>query len=135
METQFQYIVNLAKQYNTYSKDSAVLYQALNDLSEEIVAEIYQDYGNPESKFQPVNVLRAEVARQLQNGVKVDAALIDQIKDKIRSKDVAYFDHLASPFLNELLDYPIGKRDMFANWQKPWAIFHTFFYNKWTKQK
>lgn len=135
METQFQYIFNLAKQYNTYSKDSSVLYQALNNLPEEIVAEIYQDYGDPDKKFQPVNVLRAEVARQLQNGVNIDEAFVEQIKDKIRSKDVTYFDHLASPFLTELLEYPIGKRDMFANWQKPWAIFHTFFYNKWTKQK
>lgn len=135
METQFQYIVDLAKQYNGYAENPEVLYMALNNLPDEIITEIYREYGNPENRFQPVNLLRAEVARQILNRVPIDAEFINDIKAKIRNKDVEYFNHLAPAFINELIVYPVGKRDMFANWQKPWAILHTFFYNKWTKQK
>lgn len=135
MQTQFQYIVDLAKQYNGYAENPDVLYMALNHLPDEVITEIYREYGNPENKFQPVNLLRAEVARQILNRVPIDADFIIDIKSKIRNKDVEYFNHLTPVFLNELVAYPIGKRDMFTNWQKPWAILHTFFYNKWTKQK
>ncbi|WP_269243472.1 AAA family ATPase [Flavobacterium limnophilum] len=135
MQTQFQYIVDLAKQYNGYAENPEVLYTALNNLPDEIITEIYREYGNPENRFQPVNLLRAEVARQILNRVPINAEFINDIKAKIRNKDVEYFNHLAPAFLNELVVYPVGKRDMFANWQKPWAILHTFFYNKWTKQK
>jgi 5-methylcytosine-specific restriction protein B len=135
METQFQYIVDLAKQYSGYSNNPDVLYMALNNLPDEVISEIYREYGNPENRFQPVNLLRAEVARQILNRVPIDADFVNDIKAKIINKDLVYFNHLAPAFLNELQVYPVGKRDMFTNWNKPWRIFHTFFYNKWTNQK
>lgn len=135
MQTQFQYIVDLAKQYKGYADNPDVLYMALNNLPEEIINEIYNEYGNPENKFQPVNLLRAEIARQILDGVNIDADLVNEIKSKIRTKDLNYFSHLTPKFLNQFSHYGIGKRDMFANWQKPWSIFHTFFYNKWTNEK
>lgn len=135
MQTQFQYIVDLAKQYNGYAENPDVLYMALNNLPDEVITEVYRDYGNPENRFQPVNLLRAEIARQILNKVYINADFVNDIKDKIRNKDIEYFNHLTPEFRNELLAYPVGKRDMFANWQKPWSILHTFFYNKWTKQK
>lgn len=135
METQFQYIVDLAKQYSGYSNNPDVLYMALNNLPDEVISEIYREYGNPENRFQPVNLLRAEVARQILNRVPINADFVNDIKEKIRTKDVTYFNHLPPAFIKELEVYPIGKRDMFANWQKPWSVLHTFFFNKWTKQK
>lgn len=135
METQFQYIIDLAKQYNGYSENPDVLYMALNNLPDEVITEIYREYGNPENRFQPVNLLRAEVARQILNRVPINADFVSDIKAKIINKDLVYFNHLAPAFLNELQVYPVGKRDMFTNWNKPWRIFHTFFYNKWTNQK
>lgn len=135
MQTQFQYIVDLAKEYNGYSENSEVLYTTLNNLPDEVITEIYKEYGNPENRFQPVNLLRAEVARQILNRVPINADFVNDIKAKIRNKDLAYFNHLAPAFQNELVVYPVGKRDMFANWQKPWGIFYTFFFNKWSTQK
>jgi len=135
METQFQYLVDLAKQYSGYSNNPDVLYMALNNLPDEVISEIYREYGNPENRFQPVNLLRAVVARQILNRVPIDADFVNDIKAKIINKDLVYFNHLAPAFLNELKVYPVGKRDMFTNWNKPWRIFHTFFYNKWTNQK
>lgn len=135
METQFQYIVDLAKQYSGYSNNPDVLYMALNNLPDEVISEIYREYGNPENRFQPVNLLRAEVARQILNRVPIDADFVNDIKDKIINKDLVYFNHLTPAFLNELQVYPVGKKSMFTNWNIPWRIFHTFFYNKWTNQK
>jgi 5-methylcytosine-specific restriction protein B len=136
METQFQYITDLAKKYQHYSDQPAILYQAINDLPKEIVQEIYNEYGDPENSFQPVNILRAEAARELLNGVTISETKVEEIKEKIRQKDKEYFSHLSIDLLKELENYSISKRDMFANWQKPWSIFHTFFYRlKWGKEK
>lgn len=135
MQTQFQYIIDLATQYSAYSKNSKLLFQALNDLPEEIISEIFKDYGNPENKFKPVNLLRAEIARQILKGTLVDEKLVEDIKIKIVGKDLKYFDYLTSEFKTQMLEYPVGSRNMFANWQKPWSVLHTFFFNKFTKQR
>lgn len=128
MDTQFKYIVELAKQYKAYSDSPKLLIEAINHLPQTIVAEIYKEYGNPDNKFQPVNLLRAEVARLLSNGTVITEQLIEKIKDHIRQKDKSYFSVLSNDFLEQLQNYPLGKRDMFANWQKLWGAFHTFFY-------
>lgn len=136
METQFQYITDLAKKYNQYAEHPAILYKAINDLPQDVVQEIYKEYGDPESRFQPVNILRAEVARELLNGTNITEKKVEEIKEKIRTKDKKYFSHLSDDLLKQLEAYSIRKRDMFANWQKPWSVFHTFFYRlKWGKEK
>lgn len=128
METQFQYIVSLAKQYHEYAEHNVDLLAAINELQESAVKEIYSEYGDPERDFKPVNLLRAEIARRLLQGEKVTEQLMNELKDKIRIKDVEYFNHYKESFLNQLRDYAVTKRDLFANWQNPWSIFHTFFY-------
>jgi 5-methylcytosine-specific restriction protein B len=136
MKTQFQYIVDLSKKYHGYSEQPTTLYKAVNDLPQEIVQDIYDEYGDPEKKFQPVNLLRAELAREILKGTTITENKVEEIKEKIRQKDKTYFSHLSSDFLAQLEIYAIGKRDMFANWQKPWSVFHTFFYRmKWGKEK
>jgi len=37
MQAQFQYIVDLAKQYNGYAENPDVLYMALNNLPDEVI--------------------------------------------------------------------------------------------------
>ena len=128
METQFQYIVSLAKQYHKYSEHIGDLIAAINALPESVVNEIYSEYGDPERDFKPVNLLRAETARRLLQGELVTEILVNEIKDKIRIKDVEYFNHYKESFLNQLREYVVSKRDLFANWQNPWNIYHTFFY-------
>ena len=128
MQTQFQYITEQAKKYRQVADQPATLFKAINEIPQTIVEDIHKEYGDPESNFQPVNLLRAEVARQLMNGVTINENLVEEIKEKIRTKELTYFSHLSKTFLDELEAYQIGKRDMFANWQKPWSVFHTFFY-------
>jgi 5-methylcytosine-specific restriction protein B len=128
METQFQYITDLAKQYDGYSGKQNALFTAINSLPQNTVEEIYKEYGDPDRDFKPVNLLRAEIARRLLQGESVSEALVNEIKEKIRIKDVDYFSYYREAFLKQFQEYELFKRDLFANWQKPWSVFHVFFY-------
>lgn len=128
MQTQFQYIIDLAKQYNGYSEKPNTLFEAINNLPKTSVEDIFKEYGNPDRDFKPVNLLRAEIARRLLQGQPINEPLVNEIKDKIRAKDVDYFNHYKEPFLKQIQEYELFKRDLFANWQNPWSVFHSFFY-------
>jgi len=128
MQTQFQYITDLAKQYHGYTENPITLFAAINSLPKNIVEEIYKEYGDPDREFKPVNLLRAEVARRLLQGETVSETLINEIKDNIRTKNVDYFNHYNEGFLKQIQEYELFKRNLFANWQKPWSIFHSYFY-------
>lgn len=128
MQTQFQYITNLAKQYREYTENPTSLYVAINNLPKNIVEEIYKEYGNPDHNFKPVNLLRAEIARRILQGETASEALVNEIKDNIRTKNVDYFNHYKEHFLKQIQEYELFKRDLFANWQNPWSIFHGYFY-------
>lgn len=128
MQIQFQYITGLAAAYKRFVEYSNELYRAVNQLPEPFLQDIYDEYSQAKFGFQPVNLLRAEVARQLLDGIEISEESVEQIKNRIRQKDTEYFSHLSAEFLRELEDYRIGKRDIFANWQKPWNVFHVFLY-------
>ena len=134
MQTQFQYITDLAKQYNGYSEKPNALLSAINGLPKNVVEEIYKEYGDPDRDFKPVNLLRAEIARRLLQGETVSEILVNEIKEKIRTKDVDYFKHYKEAFLKQLQEYELFKRDLFANWQNLWSIFYGFFYRGTVKE-
>jgi len=128
MQTQFQYITDLAKQYRGYTQNPISLYAAINSLPKNIVEEIYKEYGDPDRDFKPVNLLRAEIARRILKDETASEALVNEIKDNIRTKNVNYFNHYKEDFLKQIQEYELFKRDLFANWQNPWSIFHSYFY-------
>lgn len=128
MQPQFQYIIDLAKQYNGYSEKPNTLFEAINNLPKPVVEDIFQEYGDPDRDFKPVNLLRAEIARRLLEGQPINETIVNEIKDKIRAKDVDYFNHYKEAFLKQIQEYELFKRDLFANWQNPWSVFHSFFY-------
>jgi 5-methylcytosine-specific restriction protein B len=97
-------------------------------LPKNIVEEIYKEYGDPDRDFKPVNLLRAEIARRILQGETASEALVNEIKDNIRTKNVDYFNHYKEDFLKQIQEYELFKRDLFANWQNPWSIFHSYFY-------
>lgn len=132
MNTQFEYLHQLAQDYHRFSENPSLLFQALNDLPTEELTDIHEEYGNPERRFQPVNLVRAEVAFRLLEGRGITPEDVELFKDRIRQKDLDFFAHYNQRWLNELRGYVAGsgggKRDMFANWQKPWSVFHAFFF-------
>lgn len=134
MQTQFQFIADLAKKYNTYASDSETLFNELSKIPDTELNNILSEFEDDGTNFQPVNLLRAEVARRLLKGERISDALIEEIKINIRKKDTAYFNSVPQALLEALVKYPLSKRDMFANWQKFWSIFHSFFYRGKVKE-
>ena len=94
MEIEFQYIIDLAKRCHQFVQNPKQLYDALNELPVDEVNDIYTEYGDPESRFQPVNILRSEVAKRLKERKRVDETIVEEIKNKIRSKDKEFFFHI-----------------------------------------
>ena len=136
MQKEFEYVVELAKQYKHYVDDPEALFQALYELDQSILEAVAVEYGNTESTFQPVNLLRAELARLLLEETKVTLETVEDVKERIRTKDTAYFSHLPDHYVRALEKYPVTRRDLFANWQKPWTVLHVFFFHgKWGAEK
>lgn len=133
MNEQIQYITKLAAQYKIYAEQPEELFAAVNQLSESAIKIIHDEYGDSE-RFQPVNLLRAETARQMLEGVNISKETVEEIKERIRSKDLDCFAHLPIEYLKGLENYTVGRRDWFANWQKDWNVFHTFFYRGKVKE-
>ncbi len=128
MQVQFQYIVDLAKRYKTFYNDAQLLFDALNQLPQEEVSAILKEFGDPDRDFKPVNLLRAETARRILEGAKVSEDLVEEIKNRIRTKDIDYFKSYEADFLKQISDFEVSSRDTFTSWQNPWSVFHSFFY-------
>lgn len=135
MQSQFDYLNELAANYRRLADNPDQLFRELNSLSEENLNDIYADFGDTELKYQPVRLLRATAAHLILQGEELTKAGVEAIKQKIREKDVGYFPNLPTQYQTEFSDYPEPpKRDIFANWQKDWNVFHPFFYRGTAKQ-
>ena len=130
MEIQFQYITDLAKQYHVYSEDPNTLFSAINNLPKNLVEDIYKEYGDPDRNFKPVNLLRAEIARLLINGVNINEKLVEKVKDHIRKRDTKYFNMYSTNCLESLVNYKEtkGKGDYFTAWNVHWRVFFVYFF-------
>ncbi len=104
--------------------------QDVNQLPVEALQPIWEEYGDPDRKFQPVNLLRAETARQLLDGNTITEETLEVTKENIRQRNASFFSSYPEKLRQELEDYAIGKRDIFASWQKLWNVLHPFIYDK-----
>lgn len=138
MQTQFQMLTALAQQYHVYANDPEALYAAIRRLSESELEAIYADYGNPDHDYKPVNLVRAELARQLLAGEpegEADMAQqLEDIKERIRQRDLEFFGHCSPKLLEQLKNAQASKEDTFKTWKNPWRILHVFFYRGKLKQ-
>jgi MoxR-like ATPase len=126
MQPQIEFIIEIARKYERFSLNTTLLVDTVNNLPKDDLEEILSHYSS--EKFQPVNLLRADIAREILAGRNVTEDTIEQIKDKIRHRDLTYFEYLEDEFLDQLEAKTVGKRDMFANWQSAWYVLHVFFY-------
>lgn len=134
MEKQFNYLTEKAREYDELANKDELLLKRIYELKEDVLKQIFEEYASPDNKvFAPVNMLRAKAARILQSQ-ELSVSDIDEIKDKIRNKDRVYFSEFPDIQLQGLEEYTFGKRDIFANWQSLWSIFHQFFFRGTEKQ-
>lgn len=134
METQFNYIIELARKYQIYNDQPDQLFKAINELPTTELDDVFKEYGGPDRKFQPVALLRAELARRRLNGEEITTEMVEEIKERIRQREREYFATYPNKLMEEMAVYPMGKRDIFASWQGPWRIFHTFIYRGFIKE-
>ena len=134
MEEQFKYINNIASRYHILSTDVDELYQSLNNLSGEPLDELLEAYSTEDVKYQPVNLLRAECLKIILKGETLNEESVEDIKQRIRDKDISSFKGHEDSYLDQLTNYKETRRDLFANWQQPWTIFHTFFHTGLSKR-
>ncbi|MES2765555.1 MAG: AAA family ATPase [Bacteroidota bacterium] len=134
MQTQFQYLTNQAKEFRQFYEKPPMLFKAVNELPRHEIEVVFKEFANPEIPFQPVSLLRAEIARQLLEGTVITPQIVEEIKEKIRQKDKIYFSRLSKDFFKKLRNYPKRKRDMFVNFKNVWAVFFPFFYTTVLKE-
>lgn len=128
MKSQFQYLQTLSREYNMLSQNPAKLFDAVQALYPGIFEEVYEEYLGMDNHFQPVNALRASIARELIAGKALTTELIEEIKERIREKDKKFFHFLPDHMQKEMEAYSFRSRDVFANWQKLWGVLHVFLY-------
>lgn len=129
MEQQFQYIVQLAKKYQGYAEHETELFNQLNQLPDNIISDVHNEYGDTSTRLQPVNLLRATIAKKiLFNNETITPLLIEEIKQQIRTRNTDYFSDLPESYLQQLRNSQLTERDIFANWRDHWKVLHPFFY-------
>lgn len=130
MKEQFNYISEIAFKFESYSENSEKLFKALNALPKVDVEDVFKEYGDVNNSFKPVNLLRAEVANQILNGIIITEKVIEEIKENIRSRNVKYFKSYPDKYLEGLKDYKEVKAnaDYFTAWNVHWRVLFVFFY-------
>ena len=130
MNEEIQFIQKTAKEFQKFEESSESVYNGINNLSTSRINELIQEYSSVEQLFKPVNLVRYEVLQSLKSGKKITELFTEEIKDRIRNKDLKYFEKYSEKTKQELAIYKFGTRDLFANWQNPFRLFHVFFYAK-----
>jgi MoxR-like ATPase len=134
MQTGFQLIVSQAKNFRRLYEQPALLFKTVNELPRHEIEIIFKNVADAAKPFHPVNLLRAEIARQLLEGTVITPEIVEEIKEKIRQKDKIYFSRLSKDFFKKLKAYPKRKRDMFVDFKNAWTVFFPFFYGEVLKE-
>ncbi|HHX57377.1 MAG TPA: hypothetical protein GX710_05100 [Clostridiales bacterium] len=127
MQTQFDFLIDLARQYHEFNENNNSLFAAINSLSREVMNEIFDEYGDPERDFKPVNLLRAEIARIALNNERIEEIKIEEIKEKIRNRDTNYFSSYSDNLKEGLKNYKEtkGKGDYFTAWNVSLMMYNS----------
>lgn len=127
MEKKFQTLLEKGKLYSQYYRNSKLLFKAINEMGKSELEEIHTYYTQESNQnFQPINLLRSEIARLASNKIPITSELVEDIKERIVKKDLSYFKNY-SKNLRELLVKDSGKGDPFKAWKNHWRILHVFF--------
>lgn len=123
-----QNIQQIATRFEKLEKNTEQLFQEINQLPSEAYQESLDGYEKYFQIFAPVSMLRYELFRQLSKGGKVSQDLIDEVKHKIISRDIDYFESYPDSILESFIDAEI-KDGAFKVWKNPFKLFYILFYN------
>jgi 5-methylcytosine-specific restriction protein B len=128
MQKRIEEIQMLARKFRQLEGDENAVCRAINALDASILQELLDTYQEVVNRFQPVNLLRFEVLNQRRNGIEITPEGIQEIKENIKSRNIQAFEKYGALLTTALEKYPMGSRDIFANWQNAFRTFHPFFY-------
>lgn len=112
----------------TRMQEDGFLFAKLNELSEEKVQAVSKTY-EPVDRIQPVNLLRYLVSRLLLEKKKIDAAVIEELKQAIESRNVSSYVRLSAELQAQLLSYKKSGKGMFPQWSKHFRVLYPFFWS------
>ena len=127
MHEAIKIIQQYAKQLKQLEQSEQHLFEQLNSLDQAVIGQLVKEFTS--ERFQPVNLLRLDILKKLQEGQTVTSESIEEIKNNITTKNKAYFDKYGEALVNGLLGYPNKKKSPFVNWQKTFSIVFPFFYH------
>jgi len=108
--------------------DEKSLFIAINELPVEDIEALVDQYVHVVENFRPVNLLRYEAANLLKSGKKLDKAILEDLKNRIRHRDADYFQKYGNKLVETLKAYPQKKIDLFTVWKNPYRILYGFIY-------
>ncbi len=128
------YLKEKSLYFEKLSNDKDFLYQEINNLPQEQINYLIDFYSD---KIGPLNILRLTVLKALQNGTQITEDLVQEIKDKFNSKDLAYFEnYLTEKAITFINNYQSPKGgNPFQSWSDPFHSFYTFIYYGDCKEK
>ncbi|ARV10134.1 hypothetical protein BTO05_10980 [Winogradskyella sp. PC-19] len=113
---------------NLLSNDEEALFNYLNT-NQDNLDEVIQQY-KPENEFRPVNTLRFLIANELKKGNKINAEVINQLKQALENRDVSGYYSLSEIVKQSLINYKQSKVGMFPNWKQVYKILFPFIHNQ-----
>jgi len=127
MKKALETIQTHAKELKKLEQSEQYLFEQLNTLEPEIVENLINDFTS--ERFQPVNLLRLDILNKLKQKTSITTELIEEIKNKIITKEKTYFLEYGESITNGLVSYTKGKkRSPFASWTY-FSILFPFFCN------
>ena len=111
-----------------YEDDESALFTAVNDIPKSDIEGLVKQYSRVLDNFRPVNLLRYDLLNQLKEGNKLSSAVYEDIKEKIRGRDSAYFRKYGTTLTESLVQYPYKKKDLFTAWKNPFRVLCVFIY-------
>ena len=137
MEKALEIIQKHAKELKKLEQSEQHLFEVFNSKTPNEIADLIKefDFVQSDSKFQPVNLLRYDILNLRKDGKQINSEIIEEIKNRIVSKDEEYFTKYGELLIEGLIKYPQKKKYPFVNWQKEFRVFFPFFYTKKINQE
>jgi MoxR-like ATPase len=111
-----------------YEGNESALFAAVNDIPKSDIDDLVKQYSRVVDNFRPVNLLRYELLNQLKEGNKLSSSVYEDVKEKIRTKDSAYFLKYGTTLTESLVQYPNKKKNWFTAWKNPFRVLYVFIY-------
>jgi len=112
---------------NQLKTDEKALFEYINS-NHENLDEVITQY-KPEKEFKPVNTLRFLIANEIQKGILVNKALIEDLKDSLEKRDVSEYYEFDDEVKGSLSNYKDSKIGMFPNWKQNFKILFPFIHS------